>query len=48
MPESIKNINYGFQDMIDQTEIMIGGHDVHKVAKVAKRRLEKNYNSTSR
>ena len=31
MHEPIEKM-HDFQDMIDQTEIMIGGHDLHKVA----------------
>ena len=35
--------NYGFDDLVlDQTQIMIGGHDVKEVAKLAKKRLESN------
>lgn len=32
--------NYGFDDlMLDQTQIMIGGHDIKQVAKLARQRL---------
>ena len=42
MGDALK-LNYAFNDLVvDQNQIMSGGHDVHKVAKIVKQRLKTN------